>query len=145
MIKKSSNLIGQEYILVYDQNQPGTNQNPPGTDQNCIILVDPWWVPCGFLKKKLEWFDWHWLYSWRFIKRQGVSQKIKTADVFSKLWNQTGVYQRSPPWLATRMPEILSWERNISEYDIMQHTQITTEKLFSLFIIKLVEIRNRNT
>ena len=32
---------------------------------------------------------------------QKVSRKIKTDDVFPKLGNQTTVYQRSQPWLAT--------------------------------------------
>ena len=36
------------------------------------------------------------------IERVGVSKKNKTADFFSRLGNETCVYQRSPPWLATR-------------------------------------------
>ena len=55
---------------------------------------------------------------------QGVYQKIKTADVFSKLGNETSVYQRLPPCLTTRKTilvqpiehwKIPSCERNISE------------------------------
>ena len=66
-----------------------------------------------------------------FLRWQGVSQKIKPDDVFSKLRNYSSVYQRSPPWLATRKKFLLqplerwktpSWERNISEHDIIQHT-----------------------
>ena len=33
---------------------------------------------------------------------QGVSQKIKTADVFLKLGNLASIYQRQPPWLKKR-------------------------------------------
>ena len=60
------------------------------------------------------------------ISSQGVSQKIKTADVFSKLGNQTNVYKKSPPCLATRKHFLVqpierwktsSWEKNISEHD----------------------------
>ena len=69
---------------------------------------------------------------------QGISQNIKTADIFSKLGNYTSIYQRSPPWLMQtifllaqpiehwKMP---SWEKNISEHDI-KCTQITTDKCF---------------
>ena len=72
---------------------------------------------------------------------QGVSQKIKTANVFLKLGNWTSVYQRSPQWLATGKVLLIQpgerWkmpclERNISEPDIIQHPQITTEKYFFL-------------
>ena len=86
---------------------------------------------------------------------QYVSQKIKTADVFLKLGKQTSVYERQPPWLAPtkfflvqfiecwKMP---SGERNISEHEIIEHTQITTKKCFFLCVsvINLVGIWNRN-
>ena len=50
----------------------------------------------------------------------GISQKIKTADIFSKLGNENSIYQRLPPWLTTRNNFLvqpieclkkLSWER----------------------------------
>ena len=55
---------------------------------------------------------------------QGVSQKIETTDVFSESGNI--IYQRLPPWLATKHFLVLlvkcwetpSWERNISKHDI---------------------------
>ena len=59
---------------------------------------------------------------------------------FSQNWDYD-VYQRSPPWLATRKKKLLhhigfwkttSWETNISEHDIIQHTEIMTEKCFFL-------------
>ena len=42
-----------------------------------------------------------------FLRWQGVSQKIKPDEVFSKLRNYSSVYQRSPPWLATRKKFLL--------------------------------------
>ena len=36
------------------------------------------------------------------IMMQGMSQKIETADVFSKLGNLTSIYQRSPLRLRKR-------------------------------------------
>ena len=36
------------------------------------------------------------------IERVGVSKKNKTADIFSRLGNETNVYQRSPPWLGDK-------------------------------------------
>ena len=70
--------------------------------------------------------------------KQGVSQKIKTADLFL-----IGKLDQCLPKVATmvgskkfflvkpvecwKMP---SWERNISTHDIIQYTQITTEKCF---------------
>ena len=58
---------------------------------------------------------------------QGMSQKIETADVFSKLGNLKSIYQRSPLRLRKRN---FFWETNISGHDIMQHTQIATDKCF---------------
>ena len=78
------------------------------------------------------WF--HFYQSFYFVQQnQHISQKIKS-NVFLNLGNKTVVYERSPPWLATRKVfliqpverwEMPSWERNISENEIIQHTQIT--------------------
>ena len=46
---------------------------------------------------------------------------------------------------AVEREKMPSWERNISEHDIIQHKQITTKKCFYLFIINLVWIWNRNS
>ena len=78
------------------------------------------------------WF--HFYQSFYFVQQnQHISQKIKS-NVFLNLGNKTFVYERSPPWLAIRKVflvqpverwEMPSWERNISENEIIQHTQIT--------------------
>ena len=76
---------------------------------------------------------------------RALALKIKTADVFSKLGNSISGYQMLPPSLVTRTLflvqhaehwETPSWERNISEQDIIQHTTITTEKCFFLCLSK---------
>ena len=72
---------------------------------------------------------------------QGVGQKIKTADVFLKLGSSTSVYEKWPTYLATTKNTILG--KKISEYDIVQHTKISTEKCF-FFAYNKLGIWNRN-
>ena len=72
---------------------------------------------------------------------QGVGQKIKTADVFLKLGSSTSVYEKWPTYLATGKTPSLG--KKISEYDIVQHTQITTGKCF-FFAYNKLGIWNRN-
>ena len=53
------------------------DHNPSGINQNLWFWLLPggfWWLLvgslCEFLKKKLKWFDWYWLYSLRFVRRK---------------------------------------------------------------------------
>ena len=53
------------------------DHNPSGINQNLWFWFLPggfWWLfvgsLCEFLKKKLKWFDWYWLYSLRFVRRK---------------------------------------------------------------------------
>ena len=75
---------------------------------------------------------------------QGVSQKMKIDHIFSRLGlsclpkvatmagnKKKFLLQHIEFW---KTP---SWERNMSEHDIIQDTQITTEICFFLFIINL--------
>ena len=77
------------------------------------------------------------------IERVGVSKKNKTADVFSRLGNETSVYQRSPPWLGDKkifFGKKKSWERTISEHDNTQHKHKSTLRNVFFFIINLLGI-----
>ena len=85
--------------------------------------------------------------------RQGVSRKIKTDDVFSKLRNYTSVYERLPPVgdkknvFATtrkRLENTILVKRYFRAWFYTIHTNHNGEMLFSLFIVKLIEISNRN-
>ena len=67
---------------------------------------------------------------------------MKTDDVFLKLGNQTIVFtkgrhhdrrQENVFLQFVEFKKMSSWERNISEHDIMQHTQIITEICFFLY------------
>ena len=53
------------------------NHNPSRINQNLWfwLLSGGFWrllvgSLCEFLKKKLKWFDWYWLYSFRFVRRK---------------------------------------------------------------------------
>ena len=63
-------------------------------DINLLMLNYPKWSYCVIFKVCLT-------ISGHSTLKQGVSQKTKTDDVFSQLRNQTSVYKKSPPWLAT--------------------------------------------
>ena len=75
------------------------------------------------------------------MKSQGVSQKIKTDDVYSKLVNKTSVYQgHHHSWQqelfllqAIEWEQMPCWERNISKHDIINHKHVTTDKCFFLY------------
>ena len=77
---------------------------------------------------------------------QGVSQKIKTADV-SQNWEirvvftescNNGWLQEKFLWVQPRKHwKMPTWEGTISEHDIIQHTQITTDNFFFFVYHKL--------
>ena len=91
--------------------------------------------------------------------QQGVSQKIKTDNISSKLGSQAIIYQRSPPWLATRnffCYNLQNARKRHPGKEIFQNkTLYNTNKsplrnlfffvYFSLFFLNLVGIWNRNT
>ena len=77
-IMRESTRTAQEPIRTYQE--PPRNQSEPTRNHSELcnpcwflegfrwVLIGSWSVLGGFLKKKLEWFDWYWLYSLLFIK-----------------------------------------------------------------------------
>ena len=77
------------------------------------------------------------------IHRQGVSQKINNWWRFLQIGEIRLLFTKGCHhgwWIEKKMMQPIerwetpSWERNISEHDIIQHTQITTEKCFFLWL-----------